>query len=85
MLAPVAELSEYTGVTQGAAIVRRMIKLGAPATLNAARVPAVPAEWWERFKAGQIAAAATPASNDAPAALGVNVDGIRRIGRGQNP
>lgn len=67
MLAPVTELHEYTGCTQAAAVVRRLQALGAPATRNAQGLPAVPLEWWQRYKAGLTPKPApTTAANDEP-------------------
>ena len=73
MLAPTDELRAYTGLKQPAAIVRALARLGAPARVNAVGLPAVPAEWWARYKAGSITPPAppitTPAANDEPNTL----------------
>lgn len=67
MLAPLAELQQFTGCTRASAIIRRLAALGAPAYKNAQGVPAVPNDWWQAFKAGHAPKPApTTAANDEP-------------------
>lgn len=82
MLAPLHELHEYTGCTQASAVIRRLRALGAPANKNAQGIPAVPLEWWQAFKMGALPVPSPTLATKAVPTYAVNVDAIRRRGRG---
>ena len=83
MLAPFSELYEYTGCTQAAAVIRRFRALGChAANKTAAGRPAVPNDWWQAFKMGNlprplqpaIQATTQPAANDSPSGNTLRLD-----------